>query len=466
MTPWQRSFSDADWQATPEAVKRDFSRMEEILLLFGQKLKELEEELNRAKTRVNKNSTNSDKPPSTDNPYRQRAKKSKKKGRPGAKVGHKGHRAKLSEPTRTVPLFPDKCKCGSEEITDCEPFYVHQEIELPEIQMEITHFILHKGHCADCGRTAKAALPSEHRSGYGVRLSSLIANIAGIEGSSRTTIREFCRSVLRFDISLGAIQKVLDRASEAMRPYYQAIGGAARTSAVNGIDETSWKLNGLLMFLWAMVNSRVAFFKIHQERSKKAFLALIEDWRGILISDGYNVYQKWVHLRQTCLAHLIRHAKGLSEHSKREIREFGEAMVIKLQQLCSMAEKKPDLEEWNEFYSGFIDLIFDNCTRYHKDEAGKFARRLLKEIDSLWVFLEVSGVEPTNNATERGLRFGVLWRKRSQGTRSEKGNRWVERILTLRQTARLRNISCFDILVDAMNAYFKEQKPDLSWIYA
>ena len=232
MISWKRSFSDADWRATPEAVKRDFIRMEETLLLFGQKLKELEEELNRVKTRVNKNSANSDKPPSTDSPYRQRVKKSKKKGRAGAKVGHKGHRVKLSEPSKTEPLFPDKCNCGSEQFTDCEPFYIHQEIELPEIRMEITHFVLHKGRCADCGRTAKATLPPEHRSGYGIRLSSLIANIAGIEGSSRTTIREFCRSVLRFHISLGAIQKVLDRVSEAIRPYYQAIGEVARTSAV------------------------------------------------------------------------------------------------------------------------------------------------------------------------------------------------------------------------------------------
>jgi len=350
--------------------------MEETMLLFGQRLNELEEELNQAKTRAKINSTNSDKPPSTDNPYRQRAKKSKHNGRPGAKVGHPGHRVQLSEPTNTVPLFPDQCKCGGKEFTDGEPFYIHQEIELPEIQMEISHFILHHGHCADCGRTAKAALPPAHRFGYGVRLSALIANLAGIEGASRTTIREFCRSVLKVDISLGAIQKVIDRVSAAIQPHYQAIGELARTSAVNGIDETSWKLNGLLMFLWAMVNSKVAFFKIHQQRSRTAFLALIAGWKGILISDGYNVYQKWVNLRQTCLSHLIRHAKGLSEHPKREIREFGEAIYLKLQQLCSMAKEKPDLEEWNEFYSGFIDLLFNNCTRYCKDEAGKFARRL------------------------------------------------------------------------------------------
>ena len=93
MISWKPSFSEADWEATPEAVKKDFLRKQKILLYFEQRLKELEEELNRIKTRVNKNSSNSDKPPSTDNPYqkRKRAKKSKKKRRSGAKVG-------LSEP--------------------------------------------------------------------------------------------------------------------------------------------------------------------------------------------------------------------------------------------------------------------------------------------------------------------------------------------------------------------------------
>jgi len=209
----------------------------------------------------------------------------------------------------------------------------------------------------------------------------------------------------------------------------------------------------------------VAYFKIQQHRSKEAFLDLVEDWKGILISDGYRLYQSWLNLRQTCLAHLIRAAKALTEHPKPDIRQFGENALEKLQTLCAMAKEPPSLKEWNEFYSGFIDLIFDNCTKYYGNEAGKLARRLLREIDSLWVFLEVAGVEPTNNLTERSLRFGVLWRKRSQGTRSNKGNRWVERLLSLRQTARIRNLSSFDVLVDAMSCYFKKQNPALSWIY-
>jgi len=106
--------------------------------------------------------------------------------------------------------------------------------------------------------------------------------------------------------------------------------------------------------------------------------------------------------------------------------------------------------------------------QYHdrSDEAGRFARRLLREMDSLWVFLAHHGVEPTNNRAERALRFGVLWRKRSLGTASDKGNRWVERILSLRETCRLRATSTYTVLVEAMTSLFQGQPPELSWITA
>jgi transposase len=85
-------------------------------------------------------------------------------------------------------------------------------------------------------------------------------------------------------------------------------------------------------------------------------------------------------------------------------------------------------------------------------------------MDSLWVFLAQYGVEPTNTRAERALRCGVLWRKRSQGTASTKGNRWVERILSLRETCRLRAQFTSTVLVDAVASLFQGQQPDLSWI--
>jgi transposase len=102
----------------------------------------------------------------------------------------------------------------------------------------------------------------------------------------------------------------------------------------------------------------------------------------------------------------------------------------------------------------------------HQDEAGKFARRLLRAMDSLWVFLAQQGVEPTNNRAERALRCGVLWRKRSLGTASEKGNRWVERILSLKETCRLQARLTYAVLEDAVTRFFHGQPPDLSWLTA
>jgi transposase len=91
-------------------------------------------------------------------------------------------------------------------------------------------------------------------------------------------------------------------------------------------------------------------------------------------------------------------------------------------------------------------------------------RRLLGELDSLWVFLVQHGVEPTKNRAERALRFGVLWRKRSHGTASEKGNRWVERILSLKETCRLQAQSTYTVLVDVVTNLFRGQPPDLAWL--
>lgn len=463
----KRNFTEHDWTATPDSVKKEYNRLEKLVVMLLEKQGQLEQCIYKLESQLNKDSSNSSKPPSSDSPYKKpdsSNKKDKGKNKTGAKHGHKGHRQKLMKPTNTVPLKVDECSCGCKEIINQEPFYTHQEIELPEIKMDVTHFILYKGRCTDCGATVKATLPEEHQTGYGPRLSAFIGELAGMQGNSRTSVQMLCQDFLNFPISLGAIQKVIDRVSAAITPHYKAIAQKARQSLINGIDETIWKMNGKLMYMWAMVNSKVAFFMMHQRRSKEAFLELIADWKGILISDGYRLYTNWVNLRQTCLAHLIRDARGLSEHPKKEISQFGQKAMEMLQQLCSMAKKIPDEKEWNDFYSGFIDLIFENINRFSKDEAGIFARRLMREIDCLWTFLEVAGVEPTNNRTERALRFGVLWRKRSQGTRSDKGNQWVERILSLRQTTRFNNRSTFEVLVQAISSYFKKQNPDVSWI--
>ncbi len=201
---------------------------------------------------------------------------------------------------------------------------------------------------------------------------------------------------------------------------------------------------------------------IHKNRSKVAFQALVQDWEGILVSDNYGVYTKWVNLRQTCLAHLIWKAKALAERKDKFTKHFVQQIVQDFQLLCHWAKYPPKNKEWREFYKQFTGLIFDNQNA--DGEVGTLARSLIRQLESLWLFLDIVEVEPTNNYAERALRYGVLWRKRSKGTQSDKGNRWVERILSFKQTCSIRSLNSFPILVDLLDSYFKQQEPDLSWI--
>ena len=152
----------------------------------------------------------------------------------------------------------------------------------------------------------------------------------------------------------------------------------------------------------------------------------------------------------------------MAERQHPDLAACGTWALAELQRLCHMAKAPPTGGEWRAWYARLCKLI----EQYHdrQDDAERFTRRLLREMDSLWVFLSQCGVEPTNNRAERALRFGVLWRKRSLGTASAKGNRWVERILSLKETCRLQARATYAVLVDAMTSFFQGQQPDLSWL--
>ena len=154
-------------------------------------------------------------------------------------------------------------------------------------------------------------------------------------------MQELCASVLGVPMSRGAIQRVVDRVSEALTPHYETIAEQARNAPVNDIDETAWSQHGLLAWLWVMVNPTVALFKVQASRSQAAFAALIEHWSGSMVSDGDAVYQQWVNGRQTCLAHLIRRARGLSERKEPELAWCGSRMLTERQRLVHGATAPP-----------------------------------------------------------------------------------------------------------------------------
>ena len=460
----KRPFSQLEWFQTPEPVRQYILALEQALADLQQRLEVHEKRIEKLEVRSGRNSHNSSKPPSSDPPFARKKRKQKKSKNPkGGQQGHEPHRQQLLDPNESHWLMPERCVCGHSlfDPDQMQPFYVHQHIELPKIEMDVRHYILQQCDCPNCGKTVKATLPPDKATGYGPRFTALIGELSGIKAMSRSDVQQLCLSVLGIPIAVGTIQKLVDRTSMALLPVYDHIGRIARRFWCNYIDETSWFKSHDLHWLWAMVNERVAFYRIDPHRSKEAFENLVQDWNGILVSDGYGLYRKWVN-RQTCLAHLIRKADALAERKKTELRRFGEIVAAWLRQLVSFAKEPPDPQTWSDFYTFFLLTI--SLWEEDQTDAGRLARQIIREIDDLWTFLDHKGVEPTNNRAERALRFGVLWRKRSLGSQSEKGNRWVERILSFKETCRLKSKATFPVLVNCVKSYFQNSPPELSWI--
>jgi len=468
---WALPFGQFEWELTPPAVQDYITRQHQHITQlqsqmgqFQSQIEQLQHQVETLQGRVDKTSQTSSKPPSSDAPFHKpKRQQNTSAGQRGGQPGHRGKGPILLRPTEVHLIAPGSWPCGQGNLVALTPSYTHQVIELPPIEMEVHHFILQQGQCQGCGRQLKAQVPSDSQAGYGPRFSALIAELAGMHRTSWRLIQDFWHSVCNIPISLGAVHKIIQRVSQAIAPHHAAIATLAHQAPVGYIDETPWYCQNALQWLWIMATDKVAYYRIDPHRSTDAFLALIEDWQGILVSDGYGVYQAWVHQRQTCLAHLIRRARGLSQRRDPAIAACGNTALKELQRLCHMAHEPPSGGQWRAWYARFCRLL----DRYQQrsDEAGRLVRRLAREIASLWVFLRAHGVDPTNNLAERGLRFGVIWRKTSHGTDSDAGNRWVERTLSLRHTCRQLGQSTFGVLVDAVTSLFQGRQPNLAWLY-
>ena len=222
----------ASWEQTPLVVRQAIVQLLAVIQQQEARIAALE-------ARLSQHSRNSDRPPSSDPPFVTSRSSSPIQGTPGAKPGHPGHCQARLEPTEVIAVRPEVCPCGQRDFPETTPYHTHQVIELPEIQMAVTHVVLHETHCPRCGRLLKAELPAVHRYGYGPRLTALIGELSGPQRGSRSAGQECCASVLGVPMSRGAIQRAVDRVSEAIAPYYEVVAAKARDAPVNYIDETA-----------------------------------------------------------------------------------------------------------------------------------------------------------------------------------------------------------------------------------
>lgn len=430
------------------------------------------EELER---RLSRNSSNSSKPPSSDEPKsraerrrkaRQAFKRSMRKS--GGQPGHKGKTREPVAPERVderLEHLPQVCGCGhtfdGSETQSGDPV-IHQQYELPVIEPLVLEHLRIRLECPCCGKANLAELPKPALAGFGPRLDAHIAMLAGVMRLSRSDVRRVVEEVFGVPASMGAIDNAIMRMSDVLADPWAELQNAIRQAEVVHADETGWRLAGAQQWLWVAAASLVACFRIDPTRSQAAAKALLgEDFGGFVVSDRYAGYHFLdVLQQQLCWCHVIRQFVEISQRP--DISGLRGEQLVKLARAVIaahrvyLAEDHPAqwlAEELGPLRTS-IRKVLEQCAAGRDVRTANFAAGLLGEYKALWTFADVpqAEIDPTNNVAERAVRHAVLMRKIQGGTRSDRGSRWVERIQSMRETCRLQGRSVLAWLVDAATA--------------
>jgi transposase len=435
-------------------------------LRLEREVHQLREELAELRRQLNRNSGNSSTPPSANPPWAPRPVKRKPTGRkPGGQPGHEGHHRELlavEQVDEVVKHRPVQCRhCGARftEAMAGQLIDRHQVSELPRRAVRVTEHQAIACRCGRCGRTTGQPIPEElTRSVLGDRLSATVAFVSSRVHGSRRAAEELLEEVLGAPLSLGTVMAREREMTQALaEPYRQAKQMIQKAPAKN-VDETGWKRAG--KFLWVAATRRLAVFHLDPCRNRDAMHELLgREVQGTICTDRFGVYEKVpLGRRGLCWSHLKRDFTDLAEQ-KGPGRKIGDAGL----ELCGEV-----FDLWHRFSQRRIGRstlrrlllpvrkktkrLLRRGIRSPAKRAGQFCRELLRLEPALWTFAHVKGIEPTNNHAERMLRPAVMWRKQSLGSHSLGGCRFVERMMTVLQTLRLRGQSVMDYLEQAIHA--------------
>jgi len=296
---------------------------------------------------------------------------------------------------------------------------------------------------------------------FGSKLESAIASLTVRNRLSRRQLVELMEELFGCPIAVGTIDAILTRTADMLEPVYDELLERTRTAGALNIDETGWYLSGEPRTLWGAFGKETAVLRIAPDRGKQHLHGLIgEEFAGIVGSDRFSAYNSLEpERRQVCWSHLRRdftfHADlGLGSqetfgldglevtwnvfHAWKQFQRDGDRQALQ-QRIAVIKKQMRPLLEWGS-------------TGKRQRQVHALAKNLLKLWPALWTFADVPDVEPTNNAAERGLRAAVIYRKLSFGSRSQGGERTIERLLSVDQTCRLQRRSLYGYLSDALTA--------------
>jgi transposase len=463
------------WEWTPPEAQAYIRALEARVETLTSMVHALQEQVGTLQEQLHQTSRNSSRPPSSDPPQPHRPHRPRGQRRRGGQPGHPGATRTLipvEEVDEVVVIKPAQCTHCQAPLSGDDPKpWRHQVIEIPPIKPIVTEYQWHQLACPVCGATTRAPWPAGVPSGtYGPRVHATVALCTGAYRLSKRTTQQVMEEVFGVPMSVGTISP-LERATtaavaapvEEARTYVQA-------QEVAHLDETSWRQGDKRAWLWVAVTSWVTVFVVRMSRGGHVARELLgEQFSGILVTDRYSAYNWYpVRWRQVCWAHLLRDFEAMRGRGGRS-EEIGDALLAQAHQMFACWHqvragtlKRSTFRSYMTPIRREVERLLQAGSRCGVPKTAGTCRDILKRRKALWTFVQVEGVEPTNNTAERSIRPGVLWRKGSFGTQSAAGSRFVESMMTVVATLKQQQRNVLEYLIAACEAALRgEAAPSL-----
>jgi len=437
-----------------------------------ERIAELEAELAKAK----KNSSNSSKPPSSDivKPKNPQCKGRRGKRKQGGQPGHPKHERPEFPPEmldRAWEYHLSQCPvCGDVLLPSDEAPRTVQQIEIVAKPIRIDE---HRGlafWCETCQKIHYAPLPPEVQKGglFGPELTAMVAYMKGMCHASFSTIRKFLRDVLGVTVSRGYLRKLIAKVTDSLDHAYQELLSLLPDEDVVNVDETGHKEKGRRLWTWCFRAELYTLFRIDTSRGSQVIVdTLGEEFGGVLGCDYFSAYRKYMDTFdvrvQFCIAHLIRDIKFLLTLPDRRTQNYGKRLRDGIRMMFEVIHRRDELQPatFSRRLEAARKLVIAKATKYvpPTKEAQNMAKRFRERGQAYFEFITTPNVDPTNNLAEQAIRFVVIDRRITMGTRGESGRRWCERIWTTLATCARTGRDVLDFLHQSLLAHWNGQPP-------
>jgi transposase len=389
--------------------------------------------------------------------------------RPGRKPGRGyGRQACRPIPSRVderiaVPL-PERCPhCGGRvEPEGCETQYQEEIVR----RTVVRRFDIAVGHCRVCTRRVQGRHPLQTSDAVGVagvQLGPEALTLAAILNKQMGLSLGHTRQVLSYgfglEVSRGGIYRALARMAGRAEPTYDELVDAARQSAVNGVDETGWKVGGRLQWLHVAVSAEVTVYAILPGRGyAQSAVILGTDYDGFLVHDGWAPYYRFPFaFHQSCLAHLLKRCREMAQIVSPAAAIFPLAVRDLLQtsiELRDRYERGEISEHGLRSATGRVEAKLEQMLekQYRHPANRRLARHLEHERPWWFTFLYCRGLDATNNAAERAIRGMVIARKVWGGNRTWEGARTQQILVSVLRTCWQQGKDAFGRVVSLLHA--------------